>query len=72
MTIHRPGVTVAGIITGSARLCEQGRDRRWPDLANEYGFTDIDDNQPGNVSDLDALMAAQEVPEFWRALIPFS
>jgi hypothetical protein len=42
------------------------------DLARQYGFTDVDGNQPDNVSDLDALMAADYVPEFWRALIPYS
>ncbi len=41
------------------------------DLAREYGFTDVDGNQPASVSDLDALMAKADVPEFWRALIPY-
>jgi dehydrogenase/reductase SDR family protein 1 len=42
------------------------------DMAREYGFTDVDGNQPASVSDLAALMARSDVPEFWRALMPFS
>jgi len=41
------------------------------DLAREYGFTDVDGNMPAFVSDLDALMAADDVPDFWKAIVPF-
>jgi dehydrogenase/reductase SDR family protein 1 len=41
------------------------------DLAREYGFSDVDGNMPAFVSDLDALMAMENVPEFWKAIVPF-
>jgi NAD(P)-dependent dehydrogenase (short-subunit alcohol dehydrogenase family) len=66
------GRAVAALASDPRVLERSGRAFAVADLAHEYAFTDIDGNQPGNVSDLDALMAAEEVPDFWRALIPFS
>jgi dehydrogenase/reductase SDR family protein 1 len=71
-TARFSGRAVVALAADAGVMARTGQALAVADLAHQYGFTDVDGNQPPNVSDLDALMAADYVPDFWRALIPFS
>jgi NAD(P)-dependent dehydrogenase (short-subunit alcohol dehydrogenase family) len=70
-TARFSGRAVVALATDPNVMSRSGGAFSVADMAREYGFTDVEGNQPASVSDLPVLMAQDDVPEFWRALIPF-
>jgi dehydrogenase/reductase SDR family member 1 len=71
-TARFSGRAVVALATDQKVMARSGGAFSVADMAREYGFTDVDGNQPASVSDLPALLAQDDVPEFWKALMPFS